>query len=141
MLPWRRARLAADGCLKIAVTNPASSPAHYPVKELKGAGFKARMVQNVIDSDATLIVYFCDLEGGTQNTVFNCINRRKPCKLIDAAEITTARAAELAEAFVRKHSVQRLNVAGPRASKQPDAYRYTYDMVNALIERLRSVAT
>ncbi len=116
-------------------------PAHYPVKELMGAGYRQRMIRNITDSDATLIVYFGCLEGGTENTVLNCIKQRKPYKLIDASEITTGRAAELVAAFVLQHNAWRLNVAGPRASRQPDAYRYTYELTVSLIERLRTASS
>lgn len=44
-------------------------PTHYPVQPLPGAGYKQRMVKNIEDSDATVIVYVADLESGTENTL------------------------------------------------------------------------
>lgn len=52
-------------------------------------------IQNVVDSDATLIIYFASLEGGTEQTLLHCVRRRRPYKLIDAQEVSTTRAAEL----------------------------------------------
>lgn len=110
-------------------------PAHYPVQPLTGAGYKQRMLKNIEDSDATAIVYFTDLEGGTENTLVHCLRLKKPYKLIDASEVPPERAAIALVKFMRHHLILRLNIAGPRASKQPDAYRYTYEMVTSLVDQ------
>ena len=112
-------------------------PPHYPVRPLPGAGYKQRMVKNIEDSDATAIVYFADLEGGTENTLAQCLRLKKRYKLIDATEVPPDRAAMALATFVRQHTIHRLNIAGPRASKQPSAYRYTYELVTGLIDQLR----
>ncbi|MFT5469944.1 MAG: hypothetical protein ACI8UO_005067 [Verrucomicrobiales bacterium] len=111
-------------------------PEHYPLKELKKGGYKLRTVQNMIDSDATLIFYFGDLEGGTEETTFRCIKNRKPYKLIDGSELTIVRSAQLAADFVEKFGIKTLNVAGPRESKCPEAYDYSYAAVVGLLEKL-----
>ena len=116
-------------------------PPHYPVQPLPGAGYKQRMVRNITDTDATVIVYFSELEGGTENTLIHCLRLKKPYKLVDAAAIPSAQASSQIEAFVHKHHIHRLNIAGPRESKQPEAYGYTHEMVKALIERLRGRQT
>jgi hypothetical protein len=71
-------------------------PSHYPVKELKAGGFLKRTLQNLMDADGTLILYFGSLEGGTENTVLHCIKNRRPYCLIQASEVAPVRAAELA---------------------------------------------
>jgi hypothetical protein len=95
----------------------------YPLLELAG-GYTERTLRNVRDSDATVIVYFGQLEGGTENTLAFCIEHRKPYKLIDALEVNATRAGQLVWDFVVTNEVAVLNVAGPRASKQPEAHRY-----------------
>ena len=112
-------------------------PERYPVVELVDAGYRERTIQNVVDSDATLIVYFGDLHGGTELTLLACIRREKPYKLIDGADIPAARAAEIALAFVAKHAASTLNVAGPRASHAPSAHRYANEAVSRLIALAR----
>jgi hypothetical protein len=116
-------RLAEDGVIA----------AHYPLTELEGATYLDRTIRNVVDSDATLIVYFDEVYGGTEQTLLHCIDRRKPCKLIDATEIVSTRAAALTRAFVERHGVSVLNVAGPRASDAPLAYAYAFDTIAALL--------
>ena len=108
-------------------------PARYPVAEMQGGSYRERTKQNVIDSDATLVIYFGELHGGTEQTVLDCIEHEKPYKLIDAAEIAPGRAAELTAQFIARHGVSVLNVAGPRASHAPEAHRYAADTIARLL--------
>ncbi len=111
-------------------------PARYPVTELEKGGFLKRTVQNLLDADGTMILYFGYLEGGTENTVFHCIKNRRPYCLVQASEVRPQRAAELAHAFVTGRKIAKLNVAGPRASKCPEAYDYTVALMRSLLSRL-----
>jgi len=111
-------------------------PKHYPLKELKKGSYLERTIQNIKGSDGTLIIYFGDLEGGTEQTVFRCIKLHKPYKLIDGSEISVKRAIELAAAFLRSHAIRVLNAAGPRASKCPQAYPYAFKVVSGLLWRI-----
>jgi hypothetical protein len=104
-------RLADDGEI----------PLHYPVSELKGAGYPERTLQNVIDSDGSAIIYFGKPAGGTAQTLQFCLERKKPYLLIDAAELMLA--------FVADYSITILNIAGPRASDEASAYGYAYQAV------------
>lgn len=112
-------------------------PEHYPVKELKKGGFKLRTLQNLQDADGTLIIYFNILEGGTEETAYRCIKQQRPYRLIDAAEITPERCAEITLDFIRTENLTSLNVAGPRASKQPKAYDYAYKVVDLVLTQLQ----
>ena len=98
--------------------------AMYPLSEMQHGGYRERTIQNVVDSDATAVIYFGQLEGGTEQTVLHCIRRQKPYKLIDAEEIPALRAA---------NAVATLNVAGPRLSKAPDAHAYAFEVVTHLL--------
>lgn len=105
----------------------------YPLVEMPHGGYRERTIQNVIDSDGTVIVYFSELSGGTEQTLLHCIRRKRPYKLIDAEETSPQRAAELVVAFVSTHDIATLNVAGPRASKVPTSFDYTLEFVSLLI--------
>lgn len=126
-------RMADDGVI----------PANYPVKELIGAGYRKRTRQNVLDSDATVIIYFDYIfpRGGTEQTLLECIKADKPYLLIDGQELSTARAAQKTRDFVRKHQIQQLNIAGPKAyvitdaQVGIDAHTYTQDMLTLLIQQ------
>jgi hypothetical protein len=111
------------------------TPLTYPVVELAHGGYAERTVQNVVDSDGTLVIYFGELEGGTAKTVRHCIDRGKPCKIIDACEVTVDRAAQLVAAFVATHRIACLNVAGPRRSKTPKAEAYARAVIRTLLRQ------
>jgi Circularly permutated YpsA SLOG family len=101
-------------------------PDQYQVKELEGAGFTERTLQNVRDSDGTLIIYSGKLSGGTEKTVQFCVEHQRPYELIDASSVSTKKAAQLIADFVRQNKIDILNVAGPRQSEWPDGYGYAY---------------
>lgn len=115
-------RLAEDGAI----------PARYPLRELPGGGYRARTRHNVRDSDATLIVTFGAPTGGTAATLDDCRALGRPVLVIDAQTLDPDTAVMRLRAFLARHAVAVLNVAGPRASGHPDAYTYA----RALLERL-----
>ena len=94
-------------------------------------------MQNVKDSDATVIIYFDKLRGGTEQTVRFCIEQRRPHKLINAAELSAERAAELVAELVRQERISTLNVAGPRQSEWPQGYDYAFHALDIFLSRLK----
>ena len=99
-------------------------PDHYPVQELQGGGFTERTLQNVKDSDGTVVIYPGELRGGTEQTVRFCVELKRPHQLIDASKISAEGAAKLIADFVRENKIGILNVAGPRQSEWPEGYDY-----------------
>jgi len=112
-------------------------PERYPVKELEHGDFADRTVQNVKDSDAAVIIYFDKLRGGTEYTLQCCVALRKPHKLINAAEVSVERVAELVAEFVREAKISTLNVAGPRQSEWPQGYAYAFRALDIFLSRLK----
>ena len=114
-------------------------PDCYPLKELENGGFTERTLQNVKDSDGTVIIYPGKLSGGTDQTVRFCIEQRRPCLLIDASKTPIKEAAKLIADFVREKQIDILNVAGPRESEWPEGYEYAslgFDiLLNAITSR------
>ena len=108
-------------------------PERYPLRELAGAGYEERTLQNVLDSDGTAILYSGALEGGTRQTMVHCVEHGKPFELIDATRIAPREAASRISAFVERYRLAVLNVAGPRASKWPDAWHYAHSTVRHLL--------
>ena len=108
-------------------------PEIYPVCELRGAGYSDRTLRNVRDSDGTAIIFFDTLEGGTQLTTTYCIQESKPYVLIDASVIILADAGALITNFIAAHQIRVLNVAGPRASKWPQAQVYAHTLLTAVL--------
>lgn len=102
---------------------------------MASGSYRQRTIQNVDEADATLIIYFGRLRGGTEQTMLHCAKRHKPYKLLDAEEITSARAARLAADFIEECGVSVLNVAGPRASQAPRAHVYAFEALSELLLR------
>ncbi|PYK34637.1 MAG: hypothetical protein DME54_07820 [Verrucomicrobia bacterium] len=111
-------------------------PDQYPVQELDAGGFSERTLQNVKDSDGTVIIYTGKLGGGTEQTVRFCQKLRRPYQLIDAAKISAEDAAKLIADFVPDHEIDLLNVAGPRQSEWPEGYDYASRALEAFLNAL-----
>jgi putative molybdenum carrier protein len=111
-------------------------PDHYPLKELKSGGFTERTLQNVKDSDGTIIVHPGNLSGGTEQTVKFCVEQRRPYELIDASNVSSERAVQLIIDFVRENNISTLNVAGPRASEWQRGYDYAFGALDNFLDAL-----
>ena len=105
----------------------------YPVQELAEGGYSERTRKNVQDSDGTIIIYFGQLNGGTEETLRYCLDENKPYLLLDALEVNVARAAERIMEFQTMLPDEILNFAGPRASSEPRAYEYTTRVVEKFL--------
>ena len=113
-------------------------PDCYPLKELENGGFTERTLQNVKDSDGTVIIYPGKLSRGTDQTVRFCIEQRRPRLLIDASKIPIEEAAKLIADFVREKQIDILNVAGPRESEWPQGYEYASLGLDILLNAIAS---
>ncbi len=120
---------------RIAEDGPLAD--RYPLREVKGGSYAERTLANVRDSDGTVIIHAGELEGGTRQTLASCIDAGKPCLLIDRNAIPVTRGAELVAQFIERHRIVTLNVAGPRASKQPQIYAYAYAVITRLLQSAR----
>ena len=94
--------------------------ARYSLKETPTGRYIQRTSWNVRDSDGTVI--FCTmpvLTGGAMQTLEYARKHRKPC-LVLWKEGSDTQSAALLNRFVRDHKVRVLNVAGARASNEPE---------------------
>ncbi len=91
----------------------------YQLTEMDSDDYSARTKQNVIDSDATLILYSEKLEGGTLLTARYAANIGKPSYRLQLARRSSFLACSQ---WLIENKVEVLNVAGPRASKDPLIY-------------------
>lgn len=109
-------------------------PEKYPLTELDSIGYSDRTRKNVIDSDATLIIHFGQLEGGTAFTRQCCIDENKPYLEIDASKADQDDLVQHILNYIRQNRIQVLNIAGPRASKVPSAQEQTRLLLKALLK-------
>lgn len=123
-------RMAEDGRI----------PDRYPLREIEDGSYTKRTRANVLESDGTVIIHAGEVEGGTRQTLEFCVENGKPHLLIDSQTLTVARAARLLADFVRRQRIGTLNVAGPRASKQPQIYAFAHAVVTRVLQGARSRA-
>jgi hypothetical protein len=115
-------------------------PTRYPLQELESGGFTERTLQNVKDSDGTVIIYPGKLSGGTDQTVRFCQELQRPHQLIDASIISVEDAAKLTSDFVCKNKIEILNVAGPRQSEWAEGYNYASRALDAFVKPITSTS-
>lgn len=103
-------RMAEDGRVPDCFTK---------LQETRSREYTPRTWQNVRDSDGTVIFYRTPMEGGSKLTASYCRQQDKPFLMIssDMALDREADPSGLILAFVRRHGIQTLNVAGSRESK------------------------
>lgn len=117
-----RGRKAEDGPL----------PARYRLRETETARYRERTEKNIVDSDATLILSFGPLTGGSALTESLALRHDRPCLIIDLAEVPRDEAAAAVEQWLRRYTIRTLNVAGPRASNQPGIYDAVLNLLLAV---------
>ena len=115
-----RDRLAEDGPID----------AKYELTETKSSEYPVRTEQNVIDSDATLLLYIDKLYGGSRLTYRFALAHERPCLRVD---LLTAPDPTAVRMWLADNEIVTLNVAGPRASSSPDIYARAIDFLRAAL--------
>ena len=94
----------------------------YPLKESSSAAHLERTEWNVRDSDATVLFSINSvLTGGSKKTAEFARKHNKPCLHIHAG---MSDAPEILRTFLDENVILVLNVAGPRASKEPNVAQF-----------------
>jgi len=115
-----KGRLAEDGPI----------PARYNLQEMPSKDYLRRTEQNIIDSDGTLIFTSKPkLTGGSKRTAEFAVKHQRPLLHLHTTDAEPA--TRLVE-FIAHHGIKTLNVAGPRASGEPE--------IGALVKRALDAA-
>lgn len=108
-----KGRIAEDGPL----------PETYHLSETATDSYAERTEKNVVDSDGTLIISRGAPTGGTDFTRKMALKHGRQMLHIDMAMYgNPTDAASLIKSWIQMGHIETLNVAGPRASKDPDIY-------------------
>lgn len=112
-------------------------PEEYRLSETESSHYAVRTEQNVLDSDGTLVLYQGQLTRGTALTVKFLERHQKTHFLLNFdAPVGDAELLEI-QAWLLKGRVGVLNVAGPRASTNPEMGRLSFDFLLKLFDLLR----
>jgi hypothetical protein len=138
-LHWALSRGVPCGgwCPKGRKTEDGPIDPKYPLKEAPSASYLQRAEWNVRDSDAT-VLFSIDpkLSGGSKRTIEFAHKHRKPHLHLRAGD---AKPADALRAFVEQHGVKVLNVAGPRASKEPGVLNFLAAVLDRVLGNTESL--
>ena len=135
-------RAALDVAIKLAVahggwipkgriTESGPLPDNYNLKETRSSSYSDRTEKNVLDSDGTLIISRGSLTGGSAYTREMASRHNRPWLHIDLEQMAAFQAANAINQWVLQNKVEILNVAGPRASKDPTVYKDTVNILES----------
>lgn len=110
-------------------TESGPLPGFYNLKEMDTRNYPARTRKNILDSDGTVIIARGALTGGSALTYGFARKTGKCVCTINLLEQDIFEAALILHAFIVDQGIRVLNVAGPRASRDPDIY---YDVKSIL---------
>ena len=113
----------------------------YNLQETPSSNYLQRTEWNVRDSDGTVVFSIAPiLTGGSQKTIELAHKHHKPVIHI-AKKGGSGLPAQALLRFILVHNIKVLNVAGPRASKEPDVYGFVKDVFVKALEQPGSPPT
>ncbi len=122
-----RGRPAEDGTI----------PRVYELEETRSRKYSQRTEWNVRDSDATVVFSVApNPAGGTALTLAVARRLEKPYLHLCRETSNVAESAARLIAFIAEHQVARLNIAGPRASQEPDVAAFVRDVLQAALANI-----
>ena len=108
-------------------------PAKYQLTEMPTDSYPKRTEQNVVDSDGTLIISHGELTGGSDYTRMMAAKHGKPWIHVDANKHSIEAAVEIIRAWINGNDIEVLNVAGPRANRDPKIYSTTKKVLRTVL--------
>jgi hypothetical protein len=110
----------------------------YRLRETPSVRYSQRTEWNVRDGDGTAV--FCikpRLAGGSARTVVMATSLKKPLLRISRKK-DAGFAKERLVRFLLEHKIGTLNVAGPRASEEPEVYEFVREILTETFGSRRS---
>jgi len=124
-----RGRKTEDGALDLK----------YHLQEMHTSNYSKRTERNVLESDGTVIVSHGFLTEGSALTGEFAARHRKHWIHIDLKELTIKEAAVKLHHWLTRYEIKVLNVAGPRARKDPAIYEATFHLLEETLTVLPPV--
>jgi hypothetical protein len=135
-------RAALDAAIKLTIphggwipqgrlTENGSLPPEYRLRETDNTSYADRTEKNVLAADGTLIISRGPLTGGSEYTREMAVRHNRLWLHIDLKQIPAFQAAVAINDWISKRGIEILNVAGPRASKDPKIYKDTLNIIES----------
>ena len=119
-----KGRRDENGVIPVQYTNIAEAQSEDP---------NVRTELNIRDSDATLIFSHGSLFGGSEYTQQKAAELGKPVKHLDLSVLSIEDAVAQTNRWLDTENTRILNVAGPRASDDPDIYADTREIIRRVL--------
>lgn len=111
------------------MTEVGPLPEKYNLQEMVTKSYPKRTEKNILDSNGTLVVSHGRLSGGSKLTVELAQKHCKPHLHLDLSGVSMAYAVRALRTWLAENGVRILNVAGSRASKDPEIYDATVSLL------------
>jgi hypothetical protein len=108
-------------------------PDKYKMEEMPTPSYFKRTERNVIEANGTLIIFRGKLKGGSELTQKMAYRHRRPCLHVDLNNANAFKAAMDVKDWILSQRIEVLNVAGPRASEDPEIYELTVKVLKAVL--------
>jgi hypothetical protein len=132
-LDWAISRGIAHGgwCPSGRTAQDGPLPERYKLKETEATGYSQRTRMNVRDADATLIIHYGPLLGGTRLTCRFADEMNKPFRLVDLSKDWPSQSTQV-QAWWTELDLNGLNMAGPSEARVPGIYALTLEFLQQL---------
>jgi len=135
-------RAALDAAIKLTIphggwipqgrlTEDGPLPPKYQLQETRSTSYADRTEKNVLEADATLIISRGPLTGGSEYTREMAVKHTRLWLHIDLKTMPAFQAAIAINDWISKKGIAILNVAGPRASKDPKIYQDALNIIES----------
>lgn len=136
-------RAALDAAIKVGIphggwipkgrlTEEGPLPPEYEMRETDSIDYADRTARNIEAADATLLISCGPLDGGSALTL-RLAKKGKPCLHVDLTQQAAFQAAVIIRRWLFDNRIEILNIAGPRASKDPQIYSKALKMLETVL--------
>lgn len=114
-------------------TEDGPLPDKYQLHEMPTSSYPRRTEQNIVSSDGTVMLSHGNLTGGSALTRKLAKKHSKPWVHVDLDKVSLSEAVEIIRIWVETNKIEVLNIAGPRASKDPEIYGKTLNILRRVL--------
>ena len=114
------------------LTENGPLPKKYDLTEMPVTSYALRTEQNEIDSNGTLIISHGKLTEGSDYTRKMALKHHRPWLHINLNKTPAFKAANLIRSWITENTIEILNVAGPRKSKDHSIYQDVSKLIETI---------
>lgn len=114
-------------------TEDGRLPDSYSMQETDAIDYAQRTELNILDSDGTIVFSRGEPAGGSAITQQLAKKHNRPCLHIDLKELSEYKAVEILKTWLEVRKINVLNIAGSRASEDPEIYDNVMNILESLL--------